>query len=62
MTGAQTLKEIAFAYQVLNQNLDQSVRLGTSEKQDVFGTILGYKFEELVPVLQSKGFLPWTKV
>ena len=62
VTGAQTLKEIAFAYQVLNQNLDQSVRLGTSEKQDVFGTILGYKFEELVPVLQSKGFLSWTKV
>ena len=62
VTGAQTLKEIAFAYQTLNRNLDQSVRLGASEKQDVFGTILGYKFEDLVPVLQSKGFLSWTKV
>jgi len=62
VTGAQTLKEIAFAYQVLNQNLDQSVRLGASEKKDVFGTILGHKFEDLVPVLQSKGFLSWTQV
>jgi TATA-box binding protein (TBP) (component of TFIID and TFIIIB) len=62
VTGAQTLKEIAFAYQVLNQNLDQSVRLAPSEKKDLFGTILGYKFDELVPVLQSKGFLSWTKV
>lgn len=59
VTGAQTLKEIAFAYQVLNQNLDQSVRLGVSEKQDVFGTILGHKFDDLVPVLQTKGFLSW---
>jgi TATA-box binding protein (TBP) (component of TFIID and TFIIIB) len=62
VTGAQTLKEIAFAYQTLNKNLDQSVRLGASEKNDVFDTILGYKFEDLVPVLQSKGFLSWTKV
>ncbi len=60
VTGAQTLKEIAFAYQILNNNLDSSVRIGTSEKQDVFGTILGHKFEDLVPVLQSKGFLSWT--
>jgi len=62
VTGAQTLKEIAFAYQVLNQNLDQAVRIAPSEKKDLFGTILGYKFDELVPVLQSKGFLSWTQV
>jgi TATA-box binding protein (TBP) (component of TFIID and TFIIIB) len=62
VTGAQTLKEIAFAYQTLNHNLDQSVRLAESEKKDEFGTILGHKFEELVPVLRSKGFLSWTKV
>ena len=62
VTGAQTLNEIAFAYQALNENLDQSVRIAESEKRDVFGTIFGHKFEDIVPVIQSKGFLSWTQV
>lgn len=60
VTGAQTLVEIALAYKIINEQLDSAVRLGPTEKKDVFGTIFGYKFEELVPVLKSKGFLSWS--
>ena len=62
VTGAQTLKEIAMAYHVLNKNLDASVRLAPSEKRDEFGTIMGYTFTDLVPALRAKGFFSWQTV
>jgi len=59
VTGAQTLKEIAGAYQTLNEFLGPVVRLGPSEKKDEFGVLLGHKFEDWVPVLQAMGVKPW---
>jgi len=60
VTGAQTLKEIALAYKIINQVLSPaSVRLGASEKKDNFETILGHKFSEWVPKLQEKGVRAW---
>lgn len=60
VTGAQTLEEIALAYNTLNTNLDASVRLDASEKKDEFGTIMGHSFADWVPVLQARGIEPWT--
>lgn len=60
VTGAQTLKEIALAYKIINQVLSPPfVRLGASEKKDTFNTILGHPFSEWVPKLQEKGLVPW---
>lgn len=60
VTGAQTLEEIALAYNILNTQLDASVRLAPSEKKDEFGVIMGHTFADWVPVLQAKGHEPWT--
>lgn len=59
VTGAQTLEEIALAYQTLNVHLDASVRIEPSQKKDVFGTILGHSFIDWAPVLQDKGITAW---
>jgi TATA-box binding protein (TBP) (component of TFIID and TFIIIB) len=61
VTGAQTLKEIALSYQIINRILaPASLRLGVSEKKDSFETILGHKFSAWVPKLQEKGVKAWT--
>ena len=61
VTGAQTLKEIALAYKIINQILaPASVRLGASDKKDNFETILGHKFSEWVPKLQADGRKAWS--
>jgi len=60
VTGAQTLKEIALAYKIINEVLSPaSVRLGASDKKDNFETILGHKFSEWVPKLQAEGRKAW---
>jgi TATA-box binding protein (TBP) (component of TFIID and TFIIIB) len=60
VTGAQTLKEIALSYKIINEVLaPASVRLGVSDKKDVFDTILGHKFSEWVPKLQARGITHW---
>jgi TATA-box binding protein (TBP) (component of TFIID and TFIIIB) len=61
VTGAQTLKEIALAYKIINEVLSPaSVRLGASDKKDNFETILGHKFSEWVPKLQAEGRKAWS--
>jgi len=61
VTGAQTLKEIALAYKIINEVLSPaSVRLGVSDKKDSFETIQGHKFSEWVPKLQGKGVKAWS--
>jgi TATA-box binding protein (TBP) (component of TFIID and TFIIIB) len=61
VTGAQTLKEIALAYKIINQILSPpAVRLGPPSKKDEFETILGHKFSEWVPKLQEKSIKPWS--
>ena len=60
VTGAQTLKEIALAYKIINEILAPApLRLGVSDKKDNFETILGHKFSEWVPRLQAKGMKAW---
>lgn len=62
VTGAETLKEIAYAYNILNQYIlshASSVKVGKVDNPDVFDTIHGYSFDELIPVLTRKGFKSW---
>ena len=53
VTGAETLREIALAYEVLNEKL-QSTKL-TQTKEDTFDVIKGTQFGDLVLKLKQEG-------
>jgi TATA-box binding protein (TBP) (component of TFIID and TFIIIB) len=61
ITGAETLKEIAFAYNIINQHIneDEQIRVSPTEDKDVFDIFLGYKCEPMVEHLRKKGFHSW---
>ena len=62
VTGAETLKEIAYAYNILNQHIlahADIVKVGKVDNPDAFNTIHGYTFDALIPELYKKGFKPW---
>lgn len=63
ITGAETLKEIAFAYNIINQHINENpeIRVSRTEDTDVFDIYLGYKCDSFVKHLKSKGFESWTK-
>lgn len=54
VTGAETLREIALAYDVLNEKL-QTTKIGDPSKEDTFDIIKGVKFGELVRELKEQG-------
>jgi len=53
VTGAETLREIALAYEVLNEKL-QSTKLEAT-KEDTFDVIKGSKFDDIVRKLKQEG-------
>ena len=61
ITGAETLKEIAFAYNVINQHINDEpqIRVSPTTETDVFDTFLGYKCEPMIGHLRKKGFHSW---
>lgn len=61
VTGAETLKEIVYAYNIINHHINSKPGLKVSKTTeiDVFETFMGYKFVDWVPVLTGKGFKPW---
>jgi TATA-box binding protein (TBP) (component of TFIID and TFIIIB) len=61
ITGAETLKEIAFAYNIINQHIndDPQIRVSPTTETDVFDTFLGHKCEPMVEHLRAKGFNSW---
>jgi TATA-box binding protein (TBP) (component of TFIID and TFIIIB) len=61
ITGAETLKEVVFAYNIINTHINSNPELKVSktDETDVFETFMGYKFVDWIPVLQKKGFKPW---
>jgi TATA-box binding protein (TBP) (component of TFIID and TFIIIB) len=63
ITGAETLKEIAFAYNIINQHINENdeIRVSRTAETDVFDIFLGYKCDPLVKHLKEKGFESWTK-
>ena len=63
ITGAETLKEIAFAYNTINQHINENVdiRVSRTEETDVFDIFLGYKCDPFIKKLREKGFESWMK-
>jgi len=63
ITGAETLKEIAFAYNVINQHINENpqIRVSHTEDTDVFDIYLGYRCDPMVKHLREKGFNSWMK-
>ena len=63
ITGAETLKEIAFAYNIINQHINErpDIRVSKTEETDVFDIFLGYKCEPFIEKLREKGFESWMR-
>ena len=63
ITGAETLKEIAFAYNIINQHINErpDIRVSRTEETDVFDIFLGYKCEPFIETLREKGFESWMR-
>ena len=63
ITGAETLKEIAFAYNIINQHINEKpdIRVSRTEDIDVFDIFLGYRCDPFVKHLKDKGFKSWVK-
>ncbi len=61
ITGAETLKEIAFAYNIINHHMASrpDLKVGPSQESGVFDVFMGYRFEDWVPVLKKLGARPW---
>jgi len=61
ITGAETLKEIAFGYNIINQHINEEpqIRVSQTEETDVFDVFLGHKCEPMVKHLKEKGFESW---
>ena len=61
ITGVETLKEIAFAYNIINQHIndDSQLRVSPTEEKDIFNVFLGHKCEPMVEFLRKKGFSSW---
>ena len=61
ITGAETLKEIAYTYNIINKfiNTNPLIKVKPTKTVDVFDTIHGYDINELLKYLKTKGFKPW---
>ena len=61
ITGAETLKEIAFAYNIINQHINErpDIRVSRTEETDVFDIYLGYRCDPFVEKLRERGFESW---
>ena len=61
ITGAETLKEIAFAYNIINQHINEnpSIRVSPTQEKDVFDIFMGYRCDPMVKILREKGFKSW---
>lgn len=61
ITGAETLKEIAFGYNIINQHINEEpeIRCKPTDEKDIFDVFLGHKCEPMVEHLKNKGFKSW---
>jgi TATA-box binding protein (TBP) (component of TFIID and TFIIIB) len=63
VTGAETLKEIAFAYNVINRHINahaDQIKVSKTVITDVFDTVYGYKIEDCIKYIEKNGYSPWT--
>lgn len=63
ITGAETLKEIAFAYNIINNHINENkeIRVSRTKETDLFDIFLGYKCKDFVEHLRGMGYSSWTR-
>ena len=62
VTGAETLKEIAFAYNVINHHINankEKIKVSKTLVTDTFNTMYGYNVEDCIRHLEKEGYAPW---
>ena len=61
ITGAETLKEIAFGYNIINQHINEeaTIRCEPTVEKDVFDVFLGHRCEPMIVHLKNNGFKSW---
>ena len=63
ITGAETLKEIAFAYNIINHTINSipnvRVRPCDESKKELFDVFSGYKISKVLENLKSRGYNSW---
>lgn len=62
ITGAETLKEIVFAYNIINQHINEcpSIRVSKVQTNDTFDEYFGYRIDDIILKIKSMGFESWT--
>ena len=57
VTGAETLKEIVYAYNIINHHIisNPKIKVARTTETDVFGTVLGYNIVDWVNKLKTSG-------
>ena len=61
VTGAETLREIVFAYHIINRVIyenKETVKVSKTPVQDVFDTMFGYNVPELIQYIHTLGVQP----
>ncbi len=61
VTGAETLKEIVFAYNIINQHIsiNNKIKYEKADTIDSFDSIFGYNISDIVTFLEQKKFSAW---
>ena len=62
VTGAETLKEIVFAYHFITTKIyafRQEIMVTPAATKDLFDTFMGYKVEEVAEAVKGLGIHPW---
>ena len=61
ITGAETLKEIAFGYNVIVSHINErmDLRVAPTQEKDLFDDYHGYKAGDLISVLRQRGYKSW---
>ena len=61
VTGAQTLKEIVYAYNIINHeiNSNPNIKVEKSETVELFDMVLGYNIKDWVEKLKSNNVQSW---
>ena len=63
ITGAETLKEIVFAYNIINQHINQNekIRVKRTQDTDTFNIFLGHNIETMIRRVRANGYHSWLK-
>ena len=61
ITGAETLKEIVYAYNIINESIneDPEIRITKTQTVELFDTFIGYNVKDLVSILKQRNFKSW---